>query len=101
MRKELTLSVVGKNMRRTLKILLLALCLVALSLFIIHFVTFPTQMNIPNNLAGPHILGGFNVDTPEQAAKAAQAGVQVAFLYGQPPSENEELGQKLQSLHMK
>jgi len=88
-------------MRRTFIILLVILSLIALSIYIIHFVTFPPQINVPNNLAGPHILGGFNVDTPEGATKAAQDGVQVAFQYGQPPSMNEELGQKLQSLHMK
>ncbi len=93
-------------MRRTLKILFLAFCVVALSLFIIRFVTFPTQMNVPDTnvpdkVAGPHIVGGFSIDTPEQATKAAQDGVQVVFQYGQPPSEHGEMGQKLQALHMK
>jgi hypothetical protein len=46
-------------------------------------------------------LGGFSIDTPEKATKAATDGIQVAFEYGQPPSESDELGRKLQSLRMK
>jgi hypothetical protein len=48
-----------------------------------------------------NIIGGFNIDTPEQAANAAADGIQVAFEYGQPPSEQSILGQKLEALHMK
>lgn len=59
------------------------------------------QTNMPNNFYKAPILGGFSIDTPDQAVKAAADSVQVAFQYGQPPSENSKLGQKLQSLHMK
>jgi hypothetical protein len=47
-----------------------------------------------------HLIGGFSVDTPNMAMKAASEGVQVIFKYGQPPAENSQLGQKLQALHM-
>jgi hypothetical protein len=48
-----------------------------------------------------HILGGFSIDTPVRAANAAADGIQVIFKYGQPPSEEDSLGQKLQDLDMK
>ncbi len=87
---------------------LLKLLLLLLVLFLIVFLVFFTHTKPPftdmsplNNLAGPHTVGGFNIATPEQATQAAQDGVQVAFQYGQPSAENDELGQRLQSLHMK
>jgi hypothetical protein len=60
-----------------------------------------TGVKALNNLAKAHIRGGFSIDTPEEATKAAMDGVQVVFQYGQPPTENDALGKKLQSLHMK
>lgn len=60
-----------------------------------------TQTNLPSELYKTHILGGFSIDTPERAIKAAADGVQVAFQYDQPTSESDPLGQKFQSLHIK
>lgn len=56
---------------------------------------------IPENFYRTHILGGFSIDSPERADKAAEETVQVNFQYGQPPAESSPLGQKLASLHMK
>lgn len=55
----------------------------------------------PNSIYITHIVGGFSIDTPERATKAAADGVQVAFQYGQPTNESDPLGQRLQTLHMK
>ncbi|HYT42960.1 MAG TPA: hypothetical protein VEP90_11490, partial [Methylomirabilota bacterium] len=90
-------------MRRTLKllILLLILFLIALLAFFIRFITPFAQTNAPNMFYKTHILGGFSINTPERATKAAADGIQVVFKYDQPPSGRDELGQKLQSLHMK
>ena len=60
-----------------------------------------TATHIPEDYHQQHIIGGFNITTPEQAVKAAANGVQVVFRYGTPPSSNSALGQKLQALHMK
>ena len=77
----------------TLFILLIIFCVIAFLIF--------AQTNAPNKIYKTHILGGFSIDTPESATKAAADGVQVAFQYGQPPSASDKLGQKLQSLRMK
>jgi hypothetical protein len=82
-------------------ILLIILFLIALPILFIHFITLHTQTNAPNPFYKAHILGGFSIDTPEKATKAAIDGIQVVFQYGPPPSPNNELGQKLQSLQMK
>jgi len=58
-------------------------------------------MSVPYAFYKTHILGGFSIDTPEKATKAADYGVQVVFKYGSPPSEKDQLGKKLESLHMK
>jgi len=47
-----------------------------------------------------HIAGSFSVDTPESLKQAASEGVGTIFYYGQPPSGNSALGQKLLALHM-
>src|SRR5258708_1426414 len=88
----------------TLLILLIIFLVIALPILFIQFrqyITQGVQTNVPNEFYKSHILGGFSIDTPEQATKAATDGVQVAFQYDLPPSENDKLGQKLQSLHMK
>ncbi len=59
------------------------------------------QASISDKPYNTHILGGFSIDTPERASKAAKEGVQVVFKYGTPPSESDKLGQELQSLHVK
>jgi hypothetical protein len=82
-------------------ILFLILALFALSTLFIRYLIPRTLPNIPDLSHKPHILGGFSIDTPERAEKAAAAGVQEVFLYGSPPSEEDKLGQKFQSLHMK
>lgn len=61
----------------------------------------PQSVNTPHTLNKSPILGGFSVATPNEATEAAANGVQVVFQYGQPSSQNDELGQKLQSLHIK
>jgi len=58
-------------------------------------------VNISNEFDKTQALGGFNIDTPDQAVKASADGIQVAFQYGNPPSDKDELGQKLRLLHMK
>jgi len=54
-----------------------------------------------NDFYKTHILGGFSLNTPESVMKAAEDGIQVAFQYNPPPSQGDELGQKLDSLQMK
>lgn len=85
----------------TLLVLLVILILIALPIFFIRYAASPSSTNLPNNLYKTHILGGFSIDTPERVTNAAKDGVQVMFKYGNPPSESDSLGQKLQSLHMK
>jgi len=82
-------------------LIFLILALIILSVFSARYLIPQPSMNIATKFSKPPILGGFNIDTPERATKAATDSVQVAFQYGQPPSESDELGQKLGSLHMK
>jgi hypothetical protein len=58
------------------------------------------QVDKQQEVHKPYILGGFSLDSPESATKAAADGIQVAFQYGQPPAESDPLGRKLKSLHM-
>ncbi len=105
-------------MKPTFKILILILILtllffIAFSAFFTRTETSLTAIKVTkdvkvtenvkslNKLDKTHISGGFSIDTPEEATQAARDGVQVVFQYGQPPTENDELGKKLQSLHMK
>jgi hypothetical protein len=83
--------------RYAVLIVLLVLCVVVLLVFF----SAHKQMSTVNEVYKAPILGGFSIDTPARAAKAAADGVQVVFKYGQPPSEKDKLGQTLQSLHMK
>src|SRR6266487_207397 len=93
----------GSMTKRSLIFLVLILILIFLAppVFFMWYVSPHAQTNISNEFYKAHILGGFMTDTAEKAAKAATDGVQVVFEYGQPPSEKDELGQKLKSLHMK
>lgn len=93
-------------MKRAHKILFLAIILSILSFVIIsvYYRQNPLQPGstpAAGELSKTHILGGFSIDTPERATKAAMDGVQVVFKYGQPPSEGDTLGQKLESLRFK
>jgi hypothetical protein len=81
--------------------LLLILSLIVLPIFLIHFLSQHVQTKVPNTFYKTHILGGFSIDTPERATKAATYGVQVVFNYGNPPTESAPLGQKLRALQMK
>lgn len=54
----------------------------------------------PAPYQGP-ILGGFSINTPIAATKAASVGVQVVFKYSQIPSTSSVLGKQFQALHMK
>ncbi len=88
----------------TLLILILILFVLALSIFFIQYnqnLISNAQTNVPGDFYKTHTLGGFSIDSPERAENAAADDVQIAFQYGQPPSNTDELGQKLQSLHMK
>jgi hypothetical protein len=82
-------------------ILLTILMLVALPLVSIKYRTSSSPASPSNDIYNLHVLGGFSIDNPEQAANAAENGIQVAFEYIQPPTEKGQLGQKLKSLHMK
>jgi hypothetical protein len=82
-------------------ILFLILALITLPVFFVRYIIPHASTNISNEFNKPHFLGGFSIDTPERATKAATDGFQIAFEYGQPPSESDGLGQKLESLHMK
>ena len=82
-------------------ILFLILLLIVLPVFLIGYVLPNIVKNSPGNSYRAHIVGGFSIDTPEGAVKASKDGVEVAFEYVQPPTQNDELGQKLQSLHTK
>lgn len=93
-------------MKRTLTFVILLLIFFAIALPILfiqyrQYIIPNAQTSTPNEFYKTHILGGFSVDTPERVVKVARDGVQVVFKYGQPPSESDRLGQKLQSLHMK
>src|SRR5436309_1593419 len=93
-------------MKRTFATIAIFLTLLGIS-FAIFWVYFRqnrtqhTQISVQNEFQQTHFFGGFSIDTPERATKAATDDIQVVFKYGQPPSESDELGQKLQSLHMK
>jgi hypothetical protein len=93
-------------MKRARKILfhVIILSIISFAILFIYYRQNLTQLgstNVANGFYKTHILGGFSIDTPERATKAATDGIQVVFKYGQPPSESDGLGQKLQSLHMK
>ena len=88
----------------TLLILILIIFVLALPIFFILYnqnLISNVQTNVPGDFYKTHTLGGFSIDSPERAENAAADDVQIAFQYGQPPSNTDELGQKLQSLHMK
>src|SRR5947209_12966852 len=95
-----------KYMRQKRKIFFLAIVLsiISFAILLIYYRQNMTRFgstNVANEFYKTHILGGFSINTPERASKAAIDGVQVVFKYGQPPSESDSLGQELQSLHMK
>jgi hypothetical protein len=80
-------------------ILLLVFSLVALPLSLL--IQYRQNLIQQDEFYKSHILGGFSIDTPQKATNAAADGVQVTFKYGQPPSDEDSLGQKLQALDMK
>jgi hypothetical protein len=49
---------------------------------------------------GNHFSGGFGIITPEEVAKAASDGIQVAFLYNYPASPRSSLEQALKAHNM-
>ena len=85
-------------MKNAVKFLIL---LLILSLIALLIRTLYTQTITPDTFYKTHILGGFSINTPERALKAATDGIQIVFKYGNPPSESDSLGEKLQSLQMK
>ncbi len=90
-------------MKRTLTLLILFFA-IAIPILFIKYSQYQMQQaqgSVPDEFYKTHILGGFSINTPERATKAATDDVQVVFKYGQPPSERDTLGQTLQSLHMK
>ncbi|HEU5229162.1 MAG TPA: hypothetical protein VFU49_15200, partial [Ktedonobacteraceae bacterium] len=98
-------------MKRAVRVteLLLMIALVVVSIFWLQqnwnifgqSQKLPAKVVVPANFYHNHIVGGFSIDSPERADKAAQETVQVNIQYGQPPTEDSPLGQKLTSLHMK
>ncbi len=89
-------------MKRAFYILAVLLILAILSLAVFRLITQRTQESAtPDVFDTTHLVGGFTIDTPDRAARAAANGIQAAFEYGQPPAEDSVLGQKLQSLHMR
>lgn len=87
----------------TVMMIVIILLLTSSALFAYYSINLAQRVetNALNQPDKTHIFGGFEIDTPEKASKAATDGIQVGFEYGQPPSEDDKLGQKLQSLHMK
>ncbi|MDQ2717980.1 MAG: hypothetical protein M3Z08_24060 [Chloroflexota bacterium] len=61
----------------------------------------PSPLTTPTSLLTDHFSGGFGIDTPEKAARAAADGVQVAFLYNYAPAPGSSLEQTFASLHMR
>ncbi|MDQ2907601.1 MAG: hypothetical protein M3Y81_29180 [Chloroflexota bacterium] len=61
----------------------------------------PSPLTTPTSLLTDHFSGGFGINTPEKAARAAADGVQVAFLYNYAPSPGSSLEQTFTSLHMR
>src|SRR6266581_4574468 len=47
-----------------------------------------------------HLSGGFGINTPEQVAKAASDGIQMAFLYNYSASPTNFLRESLKFPHM-
>src|SRR6266480_5441632 len=88
----------------TIITIFLTLLVISFAFFWVYYrqnLTQHAQTSVQNEFQKTHFFGGFSIDTPERATKAATDGIQVVFKYGQPPSESEGLGQKLQSLQMK
>ncbi len=92
-------------MKRAFKLLILILICAVIALptfFILYNQIIKPNINIPNEFYKTHILGGFSINTPENAIRASADNVQVTFQYGgHLPSESDSFGQKLQSLQMK
>lgn len=79
------------------KVMILATPILIVCLVLLLWNVLPLRLGIkPLSL-----VGGFSIDTPERAENAATDGVQVSFGYGRPPDADGEMGQKLESLHMK
>src|SRR5712691_2448965 len=91
----------GRRIQRFFLIILLSI--VAISQFPLQISNKqPIKIAVahsPNYLS--HILGGFSINTPQKALKAASDGMQVTLQYDPPPSSTDMLGQKLQSLQMR
>jgi hypothetical protein len=87
-------------MKRAFKVLF-PLLIFSLIILVIFFIPYKHLLYKQNDFYKTHIQGGFSIDTPERAARAATDGIQVVFQYGQSPSESSVLGQELQSLQIK
>jgi len=61
----------------------------------------PQHIRKVNTFFPANVIGGFGIDTPQRAMKAAADGIQVVFKYGEPPTLSDSLGQALNSLHLK
>ncbi|GCF10084.1 hypothetical protein [Dictyobacter arantiisoli] len=85
------------------KLLLMGLMTLFLTWFCLCLLLLlrPQKLPLPPRHVKTHLVGGFSMTTPARAIQASTEGVQVVFQYGNPPSEHDPLGQKLQALHMK
>lgn len=93
----------GNQLRNRLAIfltLLILLILIGLPAVFVKYQIFTAPTSPSNVFYSTHILGGFSIDTPGRATNAGEDGIQIAFEYSQPPSEQGLLGQKFQSIHM-
>jgi hypothetical protein len=83
---------------------LIMLFVIAFSILFIQYRQYlaqHAQTKAEYRLDKRHFLGGFSVDTPERVVNAAADGLQIALLYGFPPSETDSLGRALKAHNMK
>ncbi|GAC1651189.1 MAG: hypothetical protein NVS4B12_21750 [Ktedonobacteraceae bacterium] len=87
-------------MKRALTLLLIFVVIV-LSIFFTHNIIRQIPTTAQKEFNKIHTLGGFSIDTLTRAKNAASDGIQVVFTYNNPPSEGDDLGREMQTLHMK
>lgn len=87
-------------MKRFITFLAIIILIVAFILIALRVIASSTRGAVSTSIQDAHIIGSFSVDTPAKLTRAATDGVQVVFYYGQPPSDNSALGQKLKYLRM-
>ena len=63
-------KIVTGNIMKSVLFSLLVLLICALAIFFINYPTQQVQSGIPNAFHNPHILAGFNIDSPQNAENA-------------------------------